>query len=52
MQSASPVAPPRAIYRAAKAGKEVPLSKSIALAMAAVAAGLKPWGEKEEGTDG
>ncbi len=26
-------------YRAAKAGKEVPISKSIALAMAAVAAG-------------
>ena len=30
-------------YRAAKAGKDVPISRSVALAMAAVAAGLKPW---------
>ncbi len=38
-------------YRAAKAGKDVPISKSIALAMAAVAAGLKPWGEPAEDSE-
>lgn len=39
-------------YRAAKDGRDVPISKSIALAMAAVAAGLRPWGEQpEDGKD-
>lgn len=35
------------IYKAAKAGNEVPIKRQLALAMSAIAAGLGPWGEDE-----
>ncbi len=40
----------QAYFRAAKAGRDVPISKSVALAMAAVAAGLEPWGQQADET--
>jgi hypothetical protein len=35
------------LYRAAKAGEDLEIRQTLALAMSAIAAGLKPWGERE-----
>lgn len=36
------------MMRQAAAGEDVPVKRSMALAMAAVAAGLRPWGNGKE----
>lgn len=39
------------IYKAAAEGRDVEIKRSLALAMSAIAAGLKPWGEQEGDND-